>query len=246
VILRARDGWGTLIDWGARHQFRWNKTTDDISVKDIIAVIMARAGLKLEVKSQSSAITGFYPDFTVNPDDNGRNVIQKLLSFVPDEIFIEGNKAYLVNLQSSDRAEYSYGTDHPILEGRYRQGARGINRVQVEGYDTSLSKLILVDSFDWSEIDRTYERLRHVEDRNLNTIAEARQRGTAFLRQAEIEAVGGMMLVPVNCGQQLFDVIAVTDGRAGLTAVKKRVLGIVLVYHPQRGEYFQRLELGGV
>jgi hypothetical protein len=190
--------------------------------------------------------SGFYPDFTVNPDDNGRNVIQKLLSFVPDEIFIEGNKAYLVNLQSSDSAAYSYGTDHPILEGRYRQGARGINRVQVEGYDTSLSKLILVDSFDWSEIDRTYERLRHVEDRNLNTIAEAQQRGAAFLRQAEIEAVGGMMLVPVNCGQQLFDVIAVTDGRAGLTAVKKRVLGIVLVYHPPRGEYFQRLELGGV
>jgi hypothetical protein len=207
---------------------------------------MARAGLKLEVKSQSSVITGFYPDFTVNPDDNGREVIQKLLSFVPDEIFVEGNKAYLVNPQSSDSAEYSYGTDHSILEGRYRQGAKGINRVQVEGYDTSLSKLILVDSFDWSEIDRTYERLRHVEDRNLNTIAEAQQRGAAFLRQAEIEAVGGMMLVPVNCGQQLFDAIAVTDGQAGLTAVKKRVLGIVLVYHPQRGEYFQRLELEGV
>ena len=54
------------------------------------------------------------------------------------------------------------------------------------------------------------------------------------------------MLVPVNCGQQLYDVIEVTDARAGLAAAKRRVLGMTLVYQPQRGEYFQRLELGGV
>jgi hypothetical protein len=246
VVLHARDGWGALNDWGARHQFRWNKITDDVSVKDIIAMILARAGLKLEVKSQSAVITGFYPDFTVNPDDTGRNVIQKLLSFVPDVIFIEGNKAYLVNPQTSDSPVYSYGVEHPVLEGTYSSEAMNINRVQVEGYDTGLAKAILVDSFAWIEIDRLSDRLRHIEDRNLNTAAEAQQRGDAFLRQAEIEAVGGWIIVPVNCGEQLFDVVAVTDTRAGLAAVKKRVAGMVLVYQPQRGEYFQRLELGGV
>jgi hypothetical protein len=246
VVLHARDGWGALNDWGARHQFRWNKVTDDMSVRDIIAMILARAGLKLEVKSQSAAITGFYPDFTVNPDDTGRNVIQKLLSFVPDVIFIEGNKAYLVNPQTSDSPVYSYGVEHPVLEGRYASEAMNINRVQVEGYDTGLAKAILVDSFAWSQIDRLYDRLRHIEDRNLNTAAEAQQRGDAFLRQAEIGAAGGWIIVPVNCGEQLFDVVAVTDTRAGLAAVKKRVAGMVLVYQPQRSEYFQRLELGGV
>jgi len=35
-ILQARDGWGALEDWKARYQFRWNKTSDDMSVKDII------------------------------------------------------------------------------------------------------------------------------------------------------------------------------------------------------------------
>ena len=83
-------------------------------------------------------------------------------------------------------------------------------------------------------------------DRNLNTVAETQQRGDAHLRQAAIEAVGGTLTVPVNCGQQLFDVIEVTDARAGLDAVKKRVLGMALVYQPQRGEYFQWLEMGGV
>ena len=66
------------------------------------------------------------------------------------------------------------------------------------------------------------------------------------MRQAEIESSGSSILVPVNCGQQLYDVIDVTDARAGLDAEKKRVLGLVLVYHPQRGEYSQRLSLGAV
>ena len=245
VILRARDGWGSLSDWRARHQFRWNKSSDDTNVKDIISVILARVGLKLEVKSQSAAITAFFPDFTVNPEDNGKSVIQKLLSFVPDEIFIEGNKAYLVNPQSTDSAVYSYGVEHAITEGKYRQGAMRINRVQAEGLATD-GAMILADRFDWSEAERFNDRQHHIRDRNLNTVAEAQQRGDACLRQAEIEAAGGMIIIPVNCGQQLYDVIAVTDARAGLDAVKKRVLGMMLVYQPPRGEYSQRLELGAV
>jgi hypothetical protein len=246
VILRARDGWGALSDWDARHQMRWNKISSDKSVKDIITVILAKAGLKLEVKSQSSTITGFYPDFTVSPNDNGKTVIEKLLSFVPDVIFIEGNKAYLVNPQSDDSSEYSYGAEHSILEGRYRQGALVTNRTQVEGYDTSQGKMLVVDSFDWEEVDRLYDRIKHIDDRNLNTTAQGYQRGAALLRKVAIAAVGGAVLIPVNCGQQLYDVIELTDARAGLAAAKRRVLGITLIYRPQRGEYLQRLELGGV
>ena len=116
----------------------------------------------------------------------------------------------------------------------------------MEGYDTGQSKIIVVDDFEWTEIDRLYDRIRHVDDRNLGTTTQRHQRGAALLRKAEIEAVGGAILVPVNCGQQLYDVIIVTDAGAGLAAVKRRVLGMTLVYRPQRAEYIQRLELGGV
>jgi hypothetical protein len=243
LVLRAADGWAALGEWKARHQFRWNKTTDDTNVLGIVRFVLARAGLGLEVKSQSAAITGFYPDFTVSPEDNGREVILKLLSFVPDVIYIEGNKAYLVNPSASDSAVYSYGDEHRIFEGTYRRETMKTNRVQVEGYGTGL---ILADSFAWDEIDRLNDRLKQVGDRDINTVAEAQQRGQAYLRQAEIEAEGGNILIPVNCGQQLYDVVAVTDARAGLDAEKKRVLGIVLGYYPRRGEYRQRLQLGAV
>ncbi len=241
LILHALDGWGMVNAWEARHQFRWNKTSDDMSVKEIIAFVLARVGLKLEVKSQSATITGFYPDFTIGPGNDGKAVIQKLLSFVPDVLFVEGHKAYLVNPQSSDSSAYSYGTAHPIFEGKYRQGAWKLNRVQVEG-----SGSVIVNSFAWDEIERLYDRIRQLEDSNVSTVAEAQQRGEAYLRGAEVESAAGSILVPVNCGQQLYDVIDITDARAGLDAEKKRVLALALVYNPQRGEYSQRLWLGAV
>jgi len=246
LVLYASDAWSLIEDWRARHQFRWNKETDEMSVKDILAFVLARVGLKLEVKSQSSVITSYYPDFTINPSDRGASVISKLLTFVPDVLFVEGNKAYLVNPQPSDSSVYSYGTAHVMFEGRYRLGAWEYNRIEVEGYDPQSDTAVIVNSFDWDEIDRLYDRLRQLQDRNLDTVAEAQARGQAYLREAEIQSGSGAISIPVNCGQQLYDVIDITDSRAGLNAEKRRVLGVALIFNPSRAQYEQRLTLGAV
>jgi len=246
LVLQSLDGWEAIAGWRARHQFRWNRDSEEMNVKDILAFVLARVGLKLEVESQSSVITGFYPDFTINSGNAGETVIRKLLSFVPDVIFVEGATARIVNPQASDSSVYSYGEEHPVLEGRYRLGGWELNRVQVEGYDAGSDEMIVVDRFGWDQIDRLYDRLRQLEDGNIDTVAGAQERGDAYLRQAELASAGGTMLVPVNCGQQLYDVIDITDNRAGLNMAKRRVLGFVLVYSPRRGEYRQRLQLGSV
>ncbi len=61
LLVQAWDGSGALEEWQARQQFRWNQTSDDYSVKDIIAVVLARVGLNLEVVSASDTVTGFFP-----------------------------------------------------------------------------------------------------------------------------------------------------------------------------------------
>ncbi len=246
LVLHAENAWRITEDWRARHQFRWNKDSDEMSVKDILGFILARAGLKLEVKSQSSVVTGYYPDFTIHPGNRGSDIIGKLLSFVPDVLFLEGYRAYLVNPQSSDSSVYSYGQDHAIFEGRYRTGAWNINRVQVEGFDPAESEAIIVDSFEWDQVGRLHDRLIQIEDRNIDTVARAEERGEACLREAEINSVSGMIRIPVNCGQQLYDVVDITDTRAGLSAAKRRVVMVVMTYQPQQGKYEQRLLLGAV
>jgi hypothetical protein len=246
LVLHAADGWSLVKNWVSRHQFRWNKDSEEMCVKDILAFVLARVGLKLEVKSQSSVVTGFYPDFTINPDNRGDTVIRRLLSFVPDVLFVEGGKAYLVNPQSADNSVYSYGIDHAIYEGRYRQGVLPYNRIEVEGYDTVNDKPLIVNTFAWDEIDRLGDWLRRVTDRNLDSVAKAEARGDAYLREAEIVSGGGAIRVPVNCGQQLYDVIDITDSRAGLDAGKKRVLGLTLVFDAGRARYEQWLTLASV
>ncbi|MDO8688189.1 MAG: hypothetical protein Q7K41_06350, partial [Dehalococcoidales bacterium] len=246
LVLYARDGWAQISAWQARHQFRWNKSSSDMSVKDILAFVLARVGLRLDVKSQSSIITGYYPDFTIHPGNHGDTIIKRLLAFVPDVLFIEGYTAYVVNPQSSDTSAYAYGQAHPVFEGRYRQGGWEFNRIQVEGYDPIADGKIVKDTFVWSQIDKLYDRWQQLEDRNIDTTTKAEQRGEAYLREAEMVSAGGSILVPVNCGQQLYDAIDITDSRAGLDAGKRRVLGITLIYQPFHGKYEQRLSLGGV
>jgi hypothetical protein len=246
LVLNAADGWSLIKSWRARHQFRWNKDTGEMNVRQLLAFVLGRVGLRLEVKSQSSVMSGYYPDFTINPGNSGEDVIQRLLSFVPDVLFIEGNTAYVVNPLADDGSDYAYGQSHPVVEGRYKEMGWGLNRVQVEGYDPAEGEAIVVDSFSWEQLDRLYDRLGQVEDRNLDTVAKAGERGEAYLRQAEMEAVDGAILTPVNCSQQLYDVVDITDSRAGLSAAKRRVIGLTLVYRPRRGEYQQRLILGGV
>ncbi|MCX7912373.1 MAG: hypothetical protein N2506_05375 [Dehalococcoidales bacterium] len=243
IVLHAVDGWQALSAWRARHQFRWNRSAAETSVLGIMRFVLARVGLPLEVKSSSSVVTGFYPDFTISPGDSGKDVLGKLLSFVPDRLFIEGNTAYLVNPLPSDVAVYTYGDGHAIVEGYYRKAAQPLNRVLVEGYSSSP---VLVNSFAWEGIIRGDERLLYIEDRNITSIAQAQQRALAFLRRAEIGAGGGSILVPVNCGQQLYDVIAVRHRRPGGEEERVRVLGILLGYDPARGEYRMRLSLGAV
>jgi hypothetical protein len=52
--------------------------------------------------------------------------------------------------------------------------------------------------------------------------------------------------VPVNCGQRLYDVIEITDPLAGLTAARRRILGLNLSYLPSSGKYEQKLNSGSV
>jgi len=246
LILYASDAWSLIESWQARHQFRWNKQTSEMCVKDILAFVVGRCGLKLEVKSQSLVITSFYPDFTIHPNNRGNTVITRLLSFVPDVLFIEGNKAYIVNPLATDSSVYSYGASHSITEGKYQKKTGEPNRVQVEGYDPVNSKPVVVDSFSWNAITKLYDQLQQLEDSNIDTVEKAQARGEAYLREMEIESASGAIGIPVNCGQQLYDVTDITDSRAGLSGEKKRVLELTLVYNPRRGEYEMRLSLGAV
>lgn len=112
LVITAGDNWTALKHWQARNQIRWNGSHN---IKDILAWLLGRAGLGLVVISASSAAIGTCPDFTVNPGGDGLSAVKRLLSEVPDALFIEGNTARLVNPLSGDPPVYAYGQEHPVF-----------------------------------------------------------------------------------------------------------------------------------
>ena len=96
-------------------------------------------------------------------------------------------------------------------------------------------------------MDYVSDRLLQVHDLNLDTHEKAQGRAEAALGKQRLASFGGEVVVPPNLGQELFDVIELTDVAAGLDAEKRRVLGIRLDYsRVPRPEYRQTLRLGGV
>ena len=107
---------------------------------------------------------------------------------------------------------------------------------------------LMVEDFDWTGVGDIYDRLHQDHDRNLTSTAAAQDRADALLRHQEMQAADDEVLVPVNCGQELYDVVEVTDPRAGLSAARRRVLAMSLRYVRDRPApaYEMRLRLGAV
>jgi hypothetical protein len=239
LALEALDAWSLLEGWRARRQYTW--VSGERNVFGILQWLFARAGLEFSGSGASSASSNIYPAFTMHPGEDGRRAALRLLAMVPDAIFMRGEFAFLTEPVASEASDYAYGTEHRIYSGRYAEEPLGTDRVQVFGDG------VFGERFDWAGVNADYERLRQVDDRNVATLAAAEARADYVLRAAAMAAVEGEITVPVNCGQELYDVIEVTDAAAGLSAVKRRVTGLALRYSTgSRPAYEQRVRLGGV
>jgi hypothetical protein len=237
-VLHAADGWRLLEHWKARRQFSWSAGSKNVF--QLLAFIFARAGLEFSAFSNSEEMVNHYPAFAIHPGESGASAVRELLKMVPNVLFFRGHYGYIKNPKATDSSSYSYGVDHALWQGRYSQLSPGIDRVQVFGDG------VLSEGFDWPGMAKVYDRLHQVHDLNLDTVEKAQKRAQAELRRQEIAASDGEILVPPNCGQELYDVIDVTDSRAGLEEEKRRVLGLTLRYSAEDGRYEQRLELGGM
>jgi len=245
-ILTCLDGLGLMDRWTARYQMRWNKdAVNPKNVWQILYQLLARVGIKLTntpAKPQSSAINNFYPDFALDPGMPGDTAIRKLLSFVPDQLVFRGQEAFTKNPLASEESCYSYGTDHAILAGQYTQAVT-LSRSRAVGRDTD-GNPILRESFDWDLLSLALDELHQQYDPNLQTAARAQERADALLREASLRAERGNLVIPTNVGQELLDVVEVTDERCGISQENYRVQAIRTDYDRRHGRYEQRLTLG--
>jgi hypothetical protein len=244
--LNCLDGWGLMDRWSARYQMRWNKDQfNPKSVWQILYQILARVGIKLTnapPQPQSSAINNFYPDFTVTPGARGDTAIRRLLSFVPDGLVFRGQEAFTKNPLADEDSCYSYGEGHVILSGQYADAVTA-SRARAIGRDGDANRIVQ-DAFDWDLLKLGIDVVEQVYDPNLATTIRSQERADAILREASLRAQRGNLVVPTNVGQELLDVVEVTDARCGISEENYRVQGIRTLYDRRKGQYDQTLTLG--
>ena len=194
----------------------------------------------MEIRSASPTITSLCPDFSLNPGADAFSAVRRLLSLVPDVLFIDGDTAYLKNPLPDETAAYTYGLEHQIIACRAAAASLDINHLRLAGAGG-----ITVEAFDWPSL-AAGERYRNLHDGNLDSTASLHDLAATLLREASMSAADCEITVPSNCGQQLYDVVEVTDEGSGLAAAKYRVTGIGLDYRPSQGKYEMKLKLGGI
>ena len=236
VVVEARDGWLLLESWRARRQMQWASGAKTVFV--ILQTLAARAGLDASAFSASAAMGGLYPAFTVSPGESGATAIKRLLAKVEDRVRFESGLLETVWPDVGDSSDYEYGPAHGVRSGRYGSRPARWNRARVSGVS------VFDEAFDFDGAHEGGERVREVADQGITTTGQASDRADAELRRAQLEAEELRLVVGLNCGAELWDVVTVTDAVAGLVAEDRRVLG--LGFRRSRGRYELEMRLGAV
>lgn len=137
---------------------------------------------------------------------------------------------------------YSYGASgHRVTRGRYGAQGQRANDFAVVGSANEGFQI------DWDGVMGNGRDLwERVVDKHLDTQAKVDDLADYLNYVAEVGIRDGFIDVWANVGQQVGDVVDITDSRANLSAAERRVSGIGLRYDVRRGLYDQRIEIVGV
>jgi hypothetical protein len=97
---------------------------------------------------------------------------------------------------------------------------------------------------DSTELDLVGERLDFQQELAIPTTYQAESMASAVLSKMRLTKTRGVILIPPNCGQELFDTMQISDSGANQYAVKLRVVGIRFEYNQKQARFEHRLILG--
>ena len=241
LVVHATGAWG-LLDWQqARRERTW--AVGDATVLQILRSVLAWAGYECTSLSSNFLLDNHQPEFLIEESGPLDMVVERLMAFMPDVLLTASRGGFTLRTPSADEeTTYMYGSGHGIREGNYLDPVPRHSRAIVFGSGHTS------DLPDWSDFPDLFDRPIHVHDESLDTREKTDARAFAETRRMAIHTARGSITLRVNAGQELYDVIEVTDTAAGLTLAKYRVLGLETRYiaGPRGSRYDQVIRLGGV
>jgi len=201
------------------------QSTDQNTVKDLITAIGGAtltpytnyAAYTVTYDSEDSLIDSFKPAdfFSVNVNDDRNSKINELLRYTGCKRRTEsdGEIHILAPTTSGTTYDYEYrlavSTYHAFFNKALRNRFVNPNKEVVASHPDQ-------GSYSGSATSATSYALRpktHTTYIRASSDAQCAAMAAAIIEQYELDAERGSVTVPMNCGQELWDYILVTDGR---------------------------------
>ena len=241
VAAVTGDGpWEALERWSAPQAYQ----NAALTRQAVFSRLVAKTGFAAFSGSASAAFSGDVVSFAYAANESGRSVAERLLAVVTDQPRHDNGSFTLLDLTAADASVYTYGAGHAVSGFEKDESEAVDNWVRVVGTGR------YADAVGVDAIGSVGNRLRVIRDLSLGTDAKATVAAAAALRRPKLRAIKAIARVPVNAGQELFDVVTVTYALLGVNAAVYRVIGLAVEYERSgaRGEpkYELVLELGDV
>lgn len=156
-----------------------------------------------------------------------------------DPTHLDPARATALSPTPDEASVYSYGDgQHPITRAQYGgAGGQVVNDVEVYGEGAHGQATDFAHLAAWGK-----HLVEKVHDRTLATDEACNARAARVLEEEQRRALAGWIETPINVGQEVMDVVDVTDATAGLSGRRYRVRALAFEYDGRR--YASRLELG--
>ncbi|MGE3857454.1 MAG: hypothetical protein AB7G21_10920 [Dehalococcoidia bacterium] len=224
VDVEAEGAWDALAQWRAPRQIVWAAGAS--SAYAVLREIARRAGVFLYASGQSAESSALTPAYTVRAGERGDRAFARLLERLPDEARARGTNVTLTEPDAAETATYAYdagGEAHPVASIRAVEERRDAGWARVFGAG------LFAEAVDEGAIAGGAGAAVLVDD-NLTSTARAIARADAALRRARLEGDAGELVAPPHAGQEVGDVIEVTDAALGLAAAAYRVTSLRFDY----------------
>lgn len=240
IVLQCRD-YLKLLDYPSNRLLVYSGQT----IAQLITAICGTAGLAVGTLPGTAQFGYTVPCFMVSQGETYLNALERLSTIYGFRFWCdETPQLRVAEPAAGDASTWTYGWE--ALSISQSHSADQASVVRVTGIDASANS-VYGEAIDQAAIELVgRERYRHVVDRAIDTAAKANARAALELRDEQMAAYTAGLLVAVNPGHELCDVITFSDPNEGSTNQTARITQSTTTVHPEQGVYDQLLHCTGV
>ena len=186
--------------------------------------------------------TDHAPGLMVQPGAAWAGVADDLLEAEAESLYYDGYDVFVRSMNTGDSSDYTYSNsgDHPLRELAVTLTGPGVSWFRAVGPDR------YTDAYSQADIDSFGPRLERRREYDGGTNLKVGEYAAAGVARGRWGRQRGILTVPWNAGQELGDVVTVSDALVGIAATNYRVLAIHCEYDRVRARYDAILTLGAL